>query len=94
MQLSLAPTRLQSPENWFWVSLIRQYLDGHDEIEYLSAADELRWARDNEQRTTALFSDHSTIESVCEELRALRRSNAEKYWGPATIRGSKSELPG
>ena len=83
MQLSLSPTQLQSPENWFWISLLRQYLDGRDEIQYLSAVEELRWVRDNEQRLTNLFSDHSTVESVCEELRALRRSNAEKYWGPA-----------
>lgn len=92
MQLSLAYSPAVTRELVLDL-LIRQYLDGHDEIQYLSAAGELRWVRDNEQRLTDLFSDQSTIESVCEELRALRRSNAEKYWGPATTRGSKSEPP-
>ncbi|ANW65692.1 hypothetical protein BCA37_20885 [Mycobacterium sp. djl-10] len=81
MQLSISPTRLQSPENWFWISLIRQYLDGQDEIQYLSATEELSWARDNDQRLAELFSDGSRIKTVCEELRVRRRSNAEKYWG-------------
>lgn len=94
MQLSISPTRLQSPENWFWISLIQQYLEGQEEIQYLSAAEEIRWARDNEQRTTELFSDHSTIESVCEELRALRRPNAEKYWEQAATGHSKSDPRG
>ncbi|MGB3482944.1 MAG: hypothetical protein WBB07_12110 [Mycobacterium sp.] len=88
MQLSLAPTRLLSSDNWFWVSLIRQYVDALDEIQYLPATGELNWVRANEQRVADLFSDPSTIENVCAELRALRRANAEKYWGPAATGGS------
>ncbi|MEB3983660.1 hypothetical protein OQ968_20630 [Mycobacterium sp. 663a-19] len=78
--LSVAPTALATPDNWFTVSLIKQYLNGLDEIEYSSAADEIAWIRENGGRVEELFSDASKIEAVCETLRSLRRSNAERYW--------------
>jgi hypothetical protein len=80
MQLSLAPTRLATDRNWFWVSLIKQYMDNDDEIDYLSAPEEIRWMRENGDRVEQLFSDDSTIETTCDNLKALRRTNANKYW--------------
>jgi hypothetical protein len=83
MQLSIAPTRLLTPRNWFWVSLIKQHLDDEPEIEYLPIQKEIEWAQNNIQRIEKLFSDTEPLEPACDALRRLRRSNAEKYWGPA-----------
>jgi hypothetical protein len=80
MLLGVAPTALATPDNWFTVSLVKQYLNGQDEIEYPSAADEIAWIRSNGERVEKLFSDVSEIETICETLRSLRRSNANKYW--------------
>ncbi|MGE2816995.1 hypothetical protein ACQI5H_17900 [Mycobacterium heidelbergense] len=78
--LAVAPTALATPDNWFTVSLIRQYLNGQDEIEYSSAADEIAWFHEKAGRVEALFSDASNVEALCETLRSLRRSNADRYW--------------
>jgi hypothetical protein len=78
--LGVAPTALATPDNWFSVSLIKQYLNGQDEIEYSSAADEIAWVRENDGRVEQLFSDASTIETICDTLGSLRRSNANRYW--------------
>ncbi|ORB84772.1 hypothetical protein B1987_14350 [Mycobacterium kansasii] len=78
--LNTAPTEAMASDNWFTVSLIKQYLNGDDEIEYLSAADEIAWMRDNRRRVEQLFSEVRTIDTICETLRTLRRSNANRYW--------------
>jgi hypothetical protein len=78
--LGVAPTALATSDNWFSVSLIKQYLNGQDDIEYSSAADEIAWVRENGGRVEQLFSDASTIEIICDRLRSLRRSNANRYW--------------
>ncbi|SPM33029.1 hypothetical protein MRAB57_832 [Mycobacterium rhizamassiliense] len=78
--LGVAPTALATPDNWFTVSLIKQYLSGQGEIEYSSAADEITWVRTNGERVEELFSDGSQLETICETLRSLRRSNADRYW--------------
>jgi hypothetical protein len=78
--LHVAPTELAAASNWFRVSLMKQYLDNDDEIEYLPAADEIGWVRENSGRLEQLFADDSKLESTCDKLGALRRSNANKYW--------------
>lgn len=83
MLLSIAPTRLATSRNWFWVSLIKQYLDAEDEIEYLPVEKEVEWLKSNIDRIEHLFSDASTLEPTCDALRALHRRNADKDWGPA-----------
>ena len=80
MQISIAPTRLATARNWFWVSLIKQYVDKEPAINYLSALDEIDWIRQNEPRVEQLFSDPSALETICDELKALRRANANNYW--------------
>ena len=77
--LSVAPTVLATADNWFTVSLIKQYLNGQDELDYLSAEDEIAWFRENGQQVEELFSDGPKTETVCETLRSLRRSNADRY---------------
>ena len=78
--LHVAPTELAAASNWFRVSLMKQYLDNDDEIEYLPAADEIGWVRENSGRLEQLFADDSKLESTCDKLGALRRSYANKYW--------------
>jgi hypothetical protein len=81
IQLAIVPTNM--PGNGFWISLIKQYLSGSEDIHYLSAVEEIEWARVNIRRIDELFSVTSDLESTCGTLRALMRSNAEKQWGPA-----------
>ncbi|MDD4867551.1 MAG: hypothetical protein PHQ28_10690 [Mycobacterium sp.] len=80
MQIAIAPTLLTTARNWFWISLIKQFLDGDDEIAYLSTSKELDWIRQNGDRVEQLFSDPSTLDSTCAKLAALRRVNADRYW--------------
>ena len=80
MELTVAPTRLATAENWFWVSLIKQYVDGESEIKYVSAAEEIEWVRGNIDRVERVLADGPTLETTCEELQALRQSNSDKYW--------------
>jgi hypothetical protein len=81
LELSVSPTRL--PGDGFWISLIRQYVQGDDDIRNLSAIEEIDWARDNLGQIERLFSDTSDVESTSHAIAALRRKNAEKYWGSA-----------
>ncbi|WP_082951774.1 hypothetical protein [Mycobacterium sp. 852002-51057_SCH5723018] len=80
MLLGIAPTALATPDNWFRVSLIKQYLNRESEIEYSSTDTEIAWIRENSERVEELFSDVSKLENVCQTLRSLRRSNANSYW--------------
>lgn len=81
IQLSVGPTGL--PGNGFWISLIKQYIDGSEDIQYLPALAEIEWARVNIDQIDQLFLTTSDLKVTCGELRALLRSNAEKQWGPA-----------
>jgi hypothetical protein len=81
LELSVSPTRL--PGDSFWISLIRQYLEGDDDIRYLSAAETIDWARENVGQIERLFSEASDVESITHALADRRRRNGEKYWGPA-----------
>ncbi|OBF10502.1 hypothetical protein [Mycobacterium sp. ACS4331] len=69
------------------MSLICQHLEGHQDIAYLSAADEMSWFAQNRQRVTELLSDSGTIEANCAKLQDLKRSNADKEWGIASPQG-------
>lgn len=80
IELTVAPTQLAATENWFWVSLLKQYIDAEPEIAYLSAAEEIDWARENMDRIEQIFSNASALDEVCKELRGLRQSNSDKYW--------------
>jgi hypothetical protein len=84
LELSVSPTRL--PGDSFWISLIRQYVRGDDDIRYLSAAEEIEWAQTNLEQIERLFSEASDVEAVTHALADLRRKNGEKRWGPAASR--------
>lgn len=82
MAFAIAPTRLAtSPDNWFRISLVRQYLDDYDETNVVSPVATVAWIRDNLTRIEQLFSDAQATRS-CEELIALAKSLANKYFGP------------
>lgn len=80
IELTLAPTQLATPGNWFWVALFKQYIDAEPEIHYMSAAEEVDWVRENIDRIEHTFTDAATLDEVCKELRALRQSNSDRYW--------------
>ncbi|MGO9548120.1 hypothetical protein [Mycobacterium sp.] len=77
----VAPTKLSAAENWFRVSIIREYLDGYDERNVVSPTEAAIWIRDNRDRIDELFSDSSAAES-CQALTALENAKAIEYWGP------------
>jgi len=80
--LDVAPSKsASSPENWFRVPIVRQYLDDYDETNVVSPAETVAWIRDNERRIEDLFVD-SSIAHSCTALTALEDANALKYWGP------------
>ena len=82
IDFSVAPTKLaKSPDNWSRVSLIRQYLDDYDETNAVSPEATVAWIRDNLGRIEELFTDAKAARS-CEELIALAKSLAIKYFGP------------
>ncbi|ORA85355.1 hypothetical protein K3U93_00130 [Mycobacterium malmoense] len=82
MGFAIAPTQLaESPDNWFRLSLVRQYLDDYDETNFVSPPATVAWVRDNLGRIEELFSDAKAARS-CEELLTLAKSLANKYFGP------------
>lgn len=80
--IAVAPTELAgSPDNWFPISLIRQHLDDNDELNRAGPAEKATWTRTNLSRIEEMFSSANTQRS-CEELIALGKARAEKYFGP------------
>jgi hypothetical protein len=80
--LSIAPTRLaKSPDNWFRVPLIRQYLDNYDETNAVSSEETIAWVRGNLGRLEDIFTD-AKAERSCAELLDLAKALATKYYGP------------
>jgi hypothetical protein len=80
----VAPAALaKSPDNWFRISVIRQYLDGYDETKVVNLVDLVTWTRDNLGRIEELLSPDNAARS-CEKLIDLEKSLADKYFGPTT----------
>jgi hypothetical protein len=79
----VAPTGLaSSPDDWFRIPVIRQHLDGFDETNRASPADLVTWTRNNLSRIEEMFSSANAAKS-CEELIALEKALADKYFGPS-----------
>jgi hypothetical protein len=81
VDIVLTPLRCANEENHFWLSLIRQYLEGGDDTTQGSVVELANWLTENLARIERLFADDSSAQRVCEELVALRRANARKNWG-------------
>jgi hypothetical protein len=78
----VAPTKLASQENWFRIPIVRQYLDGLEEANAISAKEAADWVRENFARIEDLFTDEAVGRS-CEEMTSLERISAQKRFGPA-----------
>jgi hypothetical protein len=79
--VAVAPTRLDSSENWFRLTIIRQYLDGTEEHSTLLTDELSTWLERNISRVEALFVD-SRIESSCKALIDLEEMKASELFGP------------
>lgn len=71
----------KTPDDWFALSLIRQFLEGGDDAGADTAVDQANWLSVNLKRVEQLFADEPTAARVCGELVTLRRSNSSKKWG-------------
>ena len=80
IEVTVAPTQLATQENWFWLSLLKQYIDDQPEIHYMSTKEEIEWVRQNMERVEQIFSDASILDETCNKLKGLRQSNSDKYW--------------
>ena len=87
--VTVGPAEKPEASDTFWISLLRQYVENHASIDYLSALNEVQWTRENLDRVVRLFDDPHTAGAAREDLRALRRANALKEWGPATQPGAE-----
>jgi len=78
----VAPTKLETSENWFRITSVRQYLD-HVEEQGTMLTDELAsWLSVNINRVLDLFADDSIAASSCAALIALEEAKAKKLFGP------------
>lgn len=80
-QLAVAPTQLLARENWFWLSVIRQHLDG-DEDTVLDRGS-IEWLNNNIDRIERLFENSTSAAQSCDALNALKEANAVRLFGPA-----------
>ncbi|MGC2798920.1 MAG: hypothetical protein WA290_20835 [Mycobacterium sp.] len=82
IRLVVAPTKLETSENWFRITSVRQYLD-HVEEQGTMLTDELAsWLSVNINRLLDLFADDSIAASSCAALIALEEAKANKIFGP------------
>jgi hypothetical protein len=82
IHLGVAPSRYaKSPEYWFRIPVVRQYLDHYDETNCVPPGETAAWIRDNRGRIEDLFCDASAADS-CKALIALEKALAIKYFGP------------
>lgn len=81
VDMILTPLRYATEENHFWLSLVRQYIEGGDDTAQGSAVELANWLTENLGRIEQLFVDESKAPRVCQELVALRLANARKNWG-------------
>jgi hypothetical protein len=82
IRLVVAPTKLETSENWFRITSVRQYLD-HEEEHGTMLTDELvSWLSLNINRVVDLFADDSIAASSCAALIAIEEAKANKLFGP------------
>jgi hypothetical protein len=82
IRLVVAPTKLETSENWFRITSVRQYLD-HEEEHGTVLTDELvSWLSDNINRVESLFADDSIAANSCRVLIDLEEAKAIKIFGP------------
>ena len=80
MQCVVAPTKNIGPKNWFWIELIRQFIDGIDATTPVPAKELANWFGENLSRVEALFAEETSDDS-CAALSEMRLANAIKEFG-------------
>jgi hypothetical protein len=70
------------PKTRFRISVIRQHLDDYDETNRADPIDMVTWTRNNLSRIEEMFSSANAAKS-CDELIALEKALADKYYGPS-----------
>ncbi|WIM87100.1 hypothetical protein PT015_19865 [Candidatus Mycobacterium wuenschmannii] len=82
IRLVIAPTKLESAENWFRLTSVRQYLDGIEERGTMLDDELASWLNGNVERIEALFSSESVAVESCGALITLEEAKATKLFGP------------
>jgi hypothetical protein len=82
IRLVVAPTKLESSENWFRITSVRQYLDHVDEHGTMLTDELASWLNINVNRVMDLFVDDSIAASSCAALIALEEAKANKIFRP------------
>jgi hypothetical protein len=78
---AVAPVHRANSEYWFWLPLIRQYLEGGDESPQDSPVQQAAWLTQHLTEVEELFDGDTSSARVCEELVTLRRWNSSRKWG-------------
>ncbi|MGB7142847.1 hypothetical protein [Mycobacterium sp.] len=82
IRLVVAPTKLETSENWFRITSVRQYLDHKEEQGTMLTAELASWLSLNINRVVDLFADDSIAASSCAALIAIEEAKADKLFGP------------
>lgn len=82
IRLVVAPTKLESADNWFRLTSVRQYLDGIEEHGTMLTNELASWLSANIDRIEMLFANESGAARTCEALIALEEAKATKLFGP------------
>jgi hypothetical protein len=82
IRLVVAPTKLETSENWFRITSVRQYLDHEEERGTLLTNELALWLGHNINRVEDLFADDSVAANSCDALIALEEAKAVKLFGP------------
>ena len=82
IRLVVAPTKLESADNWFRLTSVRQYLDGIEEHGTMLTDELASWLSANIDRIEMLFANESGAARSCEVLIALEEAKATKLFGP------------
>lgn len=82
IRLVVAPSELESSENWFRITSVRQYLDGVEEQGTMLTDELASWLNLNINRVEDLFLNESIAANSCAALIALEEAKATKLFGP------------
>jgi hypothetical protein len=81
IRLVVAPTKLETSENWFRMTSVRQYLDGEEERGTMLTDDLASWLSLNISRVEDLFANESIAARSCAVLIALEEAKANRLFG-------------
>jgi hypothetical protein len=82
IRLVVAPTKLETSENWFRITSVRQYLDHEEEHGTMLTAELASWLSISINRILDLFANDSIAATSCAALIALEEAKADKLFGP------------